>query len=132
MRYRARFWCYGVLRESDGQIAVREAQFTVGITFAEDHLRRVDPLRVVTWLGPANIFHSNVRAPVMCVGHVHAGVELIDLLYGCYEMITFLNWSSSDALDQEAAAWVRRHQHLLPVDRRPLCRPAGTQLAGTK
>ena len=104
-RYVAHFACQGVIRGDTGDVEIRESRFTLGITFRPDHLRRVDPLRVVTWLAPSNVFHSNVRAPFVCVGHVYPGVELIDLLYGCYELVSYLNWSSDDALNEEAASW---------------------------
>lgn len=121
-RYIARYRCTSILRGADGQIGPAESECAVGITLAEDHLRYVDPLRVVTWLGPSNIVQPNLRPPFACVGHVFPGIELVDLLYSVYEMICYFNWASDDALNEEAAAWARRHQHLFPVERRTLRR----------
>ncbi len=121
-RYMARYHCTMVLRGADGQIGPAESECDVGITFAEDHLRYVDPLRVVTWLGPSNIVQPNVRPPFACVGHVFPGIELVDLLYSIFEIICYFNWASDDALNEEAAAWARRHQHLFPCERRTLRR----------
>lgn len=46
----------------------------------------------------------------------------MDLLYLCFEMITYHNWASHDAVNLEAAQWARNHQDLFPVDCRPLKR----------
>ena len=97
-----------------------ESEFVVGIAFAHDHLRDVDPLRVVTWLGPWNIVHPNVLPPLACVGRVSAGIELVDLCYQIFDIITFNNWASNDALSSFGAQWARQSQHLFPVDSRPL------------
>ena len=121
-RYLTHYKCTSILRGADGQIGPADGEFSVGITFREDHLRFVDPLRVVTWLGPTNIVLPNVRPPYLCVGHVFPGIELVDLLYSVHEIICCFNWASDDALNEEAAVWTRRHQHLLPADRRPLRR----------
>jgi len=122
-RYLARFKCIGVLKHEDGHIGPAEAEFVVGIALREDHLRRVDPLRVVTWIDPRNILQPNVLPPFCCIGHVFPGIELTDLLYSTFEMIGYHNWASDDALNEDAAAWARQHQHLLPVERRSLRRP---------
>ncbi len=129
-RYLARFKCKGVLRDADGQVALADSLFTVGISLREDHLRHVDPLKVVTWLDPPNIIHPNVSPPFVCVGHVFPGVELVDLLFSVYEMICYFNWASGDAVHAEAAEWARRHQHLFPIECRPLRRPTRQREAG--
>ena len=121
-RYIAKYACKSALRNGDGQIHIAESQFYVGISFGRDHLRRVDPLQLVTWLGPGDIFHPNVRGPLFCVGRVHSGITLVDILYQVFEIVTFVNWSSHDLLDDAAAQWARNNQHLFPVDRRPLKR----------
>ncbi len=120
--YRVRFVCTGVVCHEDGLIAPQEGEFVVGIAFAHDHLRYVDPLRVVTWLGPWNVVAPNILPPLMCVGHVLPGIGLVDLCYQVYDIITFNNWSSADALNGFGAQWARASQHLFPVDRRPLRR----------
>lgn len=122
VRYRASLRCTSALRGADGRIEPAESDFAVGITLFEHHLKYVDPLRVVTWLGPMNISHPNIRPPVTCIGHVFPGIEVTDLLYSVFEMLGFYNWASDDALNEEAAQWARNHQHLFPLERRPLRR----------
>jgi len=73
-RYLASFRCRGLVR--DGAGGVREAdRFDVGIWFPSDYLRHADPFRVLTWLGPRQVFHPNIsdRAPVICVGRLVPG-----------------------------------------------------------
>ncbi|MGH7201180.1 MAG: hypothetical protein ACREJB_11280 [Planctomycetaceae bacterium] len=119
--YVATFHCKGLVRERDGE--VREAdRFEVGIYFARDHLRTVRPEQVLTWLSPVNAWHPNIRWPWICGGKIVAGVELVDLLYQCFEIITYFNWASHDGLNADACQWARNHQDRFPIDRRPLKR----------
>ena len=121
-RYLAKFTCNGVLRSADGTISVQLAEFLVGIVFPCDYLQKVDPLRIVTWLGPNKIVHPNVRPPWICTGRISTGTGLVDLVYQVFEIITYRNFAAQDALDSHAAEWARHNQHLFPVDRRPLKR----------
>jgi hypothetical protein len=125
--YLATFRCKGLVRAADG--AVRESdRFEVGIAFPPDYLRRIDPIEVVTWLGPRNVFHPNIsdRGPFICVGRLAPGMPLVDLLYQVFEIITYqkVTMREDDALNADACAWARRHRDRLPVDRRPLKRRA--------
>lgn len=120
--YIARFSCKSVLRKQDGQITVAPAHFGVGIRFSKDHLRHVKPSRVVTWLGPPNIVHPNIRGCGICCGRIESGTGLVDILYQCFEIICYVNWAAHDPLNDEAAQWARNNQHLFPVDPRPLKR----------
>jgi len=130
VRYLAKFSCTG-LRIIDGE--VREAnEFIVGITFTPDHLVTVDPMRVITWIAPDDVFHPNVgRGPLrshgpltICIGNVPPGVSLVDLLYQTFEIITYCKatMSERDALNWEACQWARWNTDRFPVDRRPLKR----------
>jgi len=127
-RYIARFRCRGLVRTTDGEVAEAD-DFAVGITFPDDYLRRADPARVVTWLGPRNVFHPNIsdRAPVVCVGRLSPGTELVDLLFQLFEMITWkkVTMREDDALNAAACVWARSHRDRFPVDTRPLKRHAG-------
>ena len=53
--YIAEYKCRGVLRDEDGNVAPALSHFHVGIAFPADYLRHVNPLRVATWLSPANV-----------------------------------------------------------------------------
>jgi hypothetical protein len=129
VQYLAEYGSRGVLCEPDGRIHVAETSFAVGITFGPEHLRKVDPFRLLTMVSPNNVFHTNTRGFVVCCGRAQPGVELVDLLYFAYELIGFHNFSIVDALNHEAATWARHHQHLFPVETRPLRRPRAKRLA---
>ena len=125
--YIARFLCNGLVKSSDGEI--REAShFEVMINFPSDYLRRADPFQVLSWFGPANVFHPNIshRAPFICVGKLAPSTPLVDLLYQCFEIITYnkVTMREDDALNPMACKWARENQHRFPIDRRPLKRRA--------
>jgi hypothetical protein len=111
---------------------VQEARhFQVGIYFPSDYLRRAEPGEVLTWLGPPNIFHPNVRCRdrsmgigSICIGRLTPGMRLVDLLYQCFEIITYnkVTMREDDALNHAACVWARNNQSRFPVDRRPLKR----------
>ena len=127
-RYAAAFHCRGLVRDPDGE--VREADhFEIGIWFPPDYLRRAEPFQVHTWFGPRHVFHPNISAtaPFICIGRLTPGTSLVDILYQCYEVITYqkVTMREDDALNKEACAWARRNQHRLPVDRKPLKRRTG-------
>jgi hypothetical protein len=106
---------------------VREAEgFHVGLFFGAEYLRTVNPFETVALLGPLNTYHPNVAfgAPFICLGHIAPGTPLVDLLYRCYEVLSYqrLTPREDDALNKEACRWARANQQRFPVDRRPLKR----------
>jgi hypothetical protein len=120
-RYIAHFECVGLVRDQSSEVR-EQAGAEVGIWFPRDYLRRAEPFQVVTWLGPSNAFHPNIRPPFICIGRLTAGTSLVDILYQCFEIIVYRNWAAHDGLNPEACQWVRNNQHRLPIDRRPLKR----------
>lgn len=121
-RYVARFGCTGLVRRGT---RIQEAGcFEVGIWFPSDYLRRAEPSQVLTWLGPREVFHPNIshRLPFICVGRLSPGTALVDLVYQCFEIITWqkVTMREDDALNPGACGWAREHHGRLPVDRRPL------------
>jgi len=124
-RYIAHFSCRGLVRDAAGAVEVAD-HFLVGIEFPQDYLRRVEPMRVLTWLAPRNVLHPNISpvAPVICVGRLAPGTPLVDILYQVFEMITYrrLTMREDDALNRWACVWARRNRHRFPVDDRPLKR----------
>ena len=127
-RYIAHYACKGLVRSGDGAISETNS-FLLGLWFPEDYLRSRDPhlpYRVLTWLGPPDIWHPNIsnEHPVICAGRLLPGTGLVQILYQVYEIISWnkITMVESDALNTEACAWARRHKHLFPVDRRPLKR----------
>ena len=126
-RYLARFRCKGLVRSPDGEI-VETDRFEIGIWFPSDYLRWAEPWQVLTWLGPRQVFHPNIsdRLPAICVGRLVPGTPLVDLLYQCFEIITYnkVTMREDDALNHAACAWARDNRHRFPIDRRPLKRRA--------
>ena len=127
-KYIARFRCTGLVRTRSGEI-VEADDFQAGIWFPPNYLRGpVEPFEIISWLGPTNVFHPNIRAPFICVGRVNPGTTLVDLLYQIYEIVSYqrVNPREDDALDLKACVWARNERALgrFPVDRRPLKRPA--------
>jgi hypothetical protein len=120
-RYVAEFHCKGLIRDATGVIT-EASKFHVAFWFPSYYLRRAEPLEIVTWLHPFNVWHPNIRPPLVCLGRISPGAELEDLIYQVFEVITYCNWASHDALNPEAAQWARNNQHRLPIDRRPLKR----------
>jgi hypothetical protein len=124
-RYLARFTCRGLVRQPPHS-GVEFERFEVGIRFGLDYLRLADPFRVLTWLGPREIWHPNIAAtaPVICVGRLAPGTSLVDILYQVFEIITWnkVTMREDDALNREACQWARRNSHRFRVDRRPLKR----------
>ena len=120
--WEAEFHCRGLVRDAETG-AINEAdRFRFGIVFPPQYLRQVDPLRVVSALEPAGIWHPNILGPMCCIGHVPPGTELVDLLYQIFEIITWQNWAAHDGLNQEACQWARNHTDRVPLERRPLKR----------
>jgi hypothetical protein len=122
-RYLVQFTCRGLVRDPSGAIVPAES-FGVGIWFPEDYVRRASPSDVLTWLGPHNVWHPNIAAPAICVGRLVPGTGLVDLLYQCWEIIT---WNKAtiredDCLNPAACQWARHNLSRLPVDTRPLKR----------
>ena len=122
-RYIARFHCRGLVRAPNSKVTETD-RFEVGIWFPSDYLRRAEPWEVLTWLGPRHVFHPNIsnRMPLICVGRLAPGTWLVDLLFQCFEIITYqkVTMREDDALNPAACAWAREHQGRFPVDPRPL------------
>ena len=128
-RYIATFTCRGLVKTGEGKLAVAE-RFGIGIHFLDDYLRHAETFQVLTWLGP-RIFHPNIAdtAPWLCIGWLKPGTSLVDILMQTFEVITYnkFNPNEKNALNAEACSWARRNQQQLPIDTRPLKRPAGAE-----
>jgi len=123
-RYIAHFErCNGLVRDARGAI-VEFDKFAVGIWFADDHLRRVNPAQVLTYLGPhPDPWHPNLRPPFICT-HIEPGTGLVDILYACFEIWTWNLFATHDEGLNHAASQRSRKQdrNRFPIDRRPLQR----------
>ena len=120
-RYIAEFHCRGLVN-CDNKVRVAE-RHAVGITFPSNYLRQAfDPPEILTWLGPREIFHPNIRFPLICTGRIAAGTPLTDLLIQVWEIITYQRYTPHDPINPFAAAWARNNQHRFPLDERDLIR----------
>ena len=119
--YVAHFHCKGLVRSVEGRVEEGN-YFVVGISFESDYLRRVDPFRVLTWLGPPNAFFPNVKPPYLCAGRLTPGTTLVFLIHQLFEIITMnkMQYREDDALNMEACVWARNNSHRFPIDPRPL------------
>ena len=119
----AEYRCKGLVRQPDGGI-VETDRFQIGIWFPPDYLRRVDPFDILRFFGPRNVWHPNIsdQAPFICIGRLAPGTPLVDILYQCFDIITYhkFNPREDDCLNKAACAWARENRHRFPIDRRPL------------
>ncbi|HEY7448377.1 MAG TPA: hypothetical protein VH702_09520 [Vicinamibacterales bacterium] len=126
-RYVLQFHCKGLVQEENLEV-VEANRFEIGIWLPADYLRTADPFRVITWLGPRNIWHPNISTsrPLMCVGLITPGTGLVDLIYRAFAVITWnkVTMREEDALNWAACQWARQHPDRFPVDSRPLKRRA--------
>jgi hypothetical protein len=127
-RYLVELRCKGLIERSPGDV-VEADRFQIGIWFPSSYLRAANPFQVLTWLGPHNVWHPNISAiePVICIGRLAPGTELVDILYQVFEIVTWnkVTMREDDALNAAACQWARRHGDRFPVDRRPLKRRRG-------
>ncbi len=115
------FRCKGLIKDVRGEVATAN-RFAIGIWFPSDYLRRAYPFEVVTWLGPGEIFHPNIKAPFICIGHLVPATPLVEIIHRVFRIVAYQVVAMHDALNQDASAWARQNQHRLPVDGRPLKR----------
>lgn len=101
-------------RRPGGGLEVAAGPLGVVIHFGTDYLRRASPLEVVQ-VREMDIWHPNVRWPVLCVGDVQAGMALPFLLRHVYEVLTYQNFALDDALEPEAACRLREDPALLDL-----------------
>lgn len=121
-RFLCEFRCKGLVGTTPH---ITEAErFVVGIWFPSTYLREVDPLRIVTMLEPRNMWHPNVRAPFLCLGHMPPGTGLESIVHQVFEIITYqrVTMREDDALNPIACGWARQNRHLFPIDPRPVRR----------
>ena len=119
-QYIVRFSSRGLVRRRGEVMEAR--RFEVGINFPPDYLRFVSPGEVVALLAPWDVFHPNVRGPLLCLGPIPPGTRLVDLIYQCYELLGYskVTMTELDALNWEACRWARENQDRFPIEDRPL------------
>ncbi|MDQ3824016.1 MAG: hypothetical protein M3321_12335 [Actinomycetota bacterium] len=97
----------GLARRADGTLAVRNLHRFM-LYLHRDYPRRPP---VVTWLTP--VFHPNLLPPERnggaCIGRWSASESLADLCTRLADVVAYRSFNVDDALDPDAAEWVRRH-----------------------
>jgi hypothetical protein len=119
-RYIVRFQAPTLIRAVDGQIG-RVPEFTVGIHLPADYLRHVEPIQLVCWMLPVEVWHPNIRVPFVCLGRIAPCTPLVEIIYQLYEIGTYQNYATGDALNSDAAQWARNYGQF-PLDASPLKR----------
>ncbi|HEX8207431.1 MAG TPA: ubiquitin-conjugating enzyme E2 [Solirubrobacteraceae bacterium] len=95
----------GLAKDAEGRLAVRR------LHRCDVYLHLEYPRRppVVTWQTP--VFHPNLLGPDrnggVCLGSWSAAESLADLCRRLHALVTYQSFNTSDALDNEAAAWAR-------------------------
>lgn len=122
--YRLTFHCRGLV-VADGQYRHGD-DFQVAICFPGHYLRKRfdNPLEIMVWLKPTNVWHPNISPPVICPGPIAPGTSLVELIYQVYEIISYqkLTPHEGDALNRDACVWARDNMQRFPIDDRPLKR----------
>jgi hypothetical protein len=117
--------CKGLVKNGRGEIVTAE-NFEFGVYFSSDYPRRANPMEVVSWFGPREVFHPNISdvAPIICIGHLAPGTSLVDIIRQVFQIVTYqkVTMREDDALNRDACAWARQNQHRFPIDNRPLKR----------
>jgi ubiquitin-protein ligase len=91
----------------DGRLSIR------GVHRCEVYLHLDYPRRppVITWLTP--IFHPNILGPErnggVCIGSWSAAESLADLCVRLRDLAAYHSFNATDALNLQAADWVRRN-----------------------
>jgi hypothetical protein len=71
-----------------------------------------------------NAWHPQIASPFVCLGHLHAGMGLTEILLQAHQVITYakVTMKENDCLNPAACAWAREAlaQGRFPVDTRPL------------
>lgn len=120
----AEFRCTGLVCDPRGDIR-EQSLFHVGIRVPSDYLRRAVPFEMLRMFTPG-VWHPNVslEGPYICIGRLTPGTSLVDILYQCFDVISYQKYNprEDDSLNKKACAWARANQHRFPIDRRPLKR----------
>jgi hypothetical protein len=123
-RYIADFRCKSYARSGDSVHLVDRV--LVGIQLPENYLHVFEPQRVIAVLAPLNLWHPNVRGPLLCPGFLIPGTPLVDLVTQVYEVLTAhrITLAEQRALHPEVCSWARANRSSFPTERRPLRRQA--------
>jgi ubiquitin-protein ligase len=126
---------YHLMLDEPGLAPDDGGQLTVRSTHRCDAYLHLDyPRRppVVTWLTP--VFHPNLLGPErnggVCLGSWSAAESLADLCVRLRDLAAYRSFNAEDALNLDAASWVRRHKVEPGADVQALARlPLGDEVS---
>jgi ubiquitin-protein ligase/uncharacterized ubiquitin-like protein YukD len=100
---------------------IYSSEHRIRITLPADYpFAQSGNMPVARYIG-GSAWHPNIYADgTICYGKWHVGRSLDELVLEIGEIIQYKNCSIGDAANREAAVWAGKHEHLFPVDRRPL------------
>lgn len=118
-KYIVTYMCKGLIWLPENPAPSISSRHQVGIYLHANYPRNPP---VLQWLTP--IFHPNILSPDknggVCIGHWTPAESLDQLCLRIGQMVQYQNFSVDDALDIEAAEWVKNNLKYFPIDRRPL------------
>ena len=125
--------CRHLVRQ-DNRICPSSEPCVIAIQFPADYLRRGGPRpgEILSLLAPRNCWHPNVRFPYVCAGPIAPGTSVLDLVFRCFEIMTYVKFTprEDECLNQAACRWARAHMAEFPLESGPL-RDIGMQEAAT-
>ncbi|HMT04269.1 MAG TPA: ubiquitin-conjugating enzyme E2 [Solirubrobacterales bacterium] len=91
----------------DGRRVVERDEHRFEVYLHRDYPRRPP---VITWQTP--VYHPNLLGPDrnggVCIGAWRASESLADLVTRLVDLVSYRSFSLDDALDTDAASWIRR------------------------
>lgn len=121
-KYRVTFYCKGLLWMPGAAGPSLTSRHIMDVYLHMQYPRTPPQL---TWR--TDIFHPNILSPAfnggVCIGRWTPAETLDQLIVRIAEMVQMKNYSVSDALNREAAAWVARNLNFFPLDNRAIIAP---------
>ena len=121
-RYRVTYFCKGLLWMPGAPGPSITSRHIMDVYLHIQYPRTPPQL---TWR--TEIFHPNILPPAcnggVCIGGWTPAETLDRLIVRIAEMVQMKNYSVTDALNRDAAAWVAQNTGLFPIDPRPIVAP---------
>jgi hypothetical protein len=115
--------CRHLVRQ-DKQVRPSSEPCVIAIQLPADYLRTGGPHpgQILSLLTPRNCWHPNLRFPYICAGPIAPGTSVVDLVFRCYEILTYVKFTprEDNSLNWEACRWARAHMADFPLESRPL------------
>ncbi len=111
-KYQLEFLVTSLQRDLATQKLRRHKNFIVEMVLTGAYPRLPPQCKMLT-----PVFHPNIAPHAICIGdHWAAGESLPNLIVRIGEMLSFQSYNVKSPLNGEAAKWVEKNEHRLPVD----------------